>query len=288
MMGVLSLGYLRLSVTDIDAWKVFADDFLGLMPVEGADPDSLYYRMDAYPPRLVVTSGPEAKATAIAFEVTNKRHLANLVDAVEKWGTKVSAGRADECAERRVTGFVRFDDPAGNPLEVFYGPVLDHVPVRAPTVSGFVTGGMGMGHVIVTAEDTQVAFDFYTEVLGFVERNTLGPVWFLGCNARHHTFGIAPGSGPGRLLHVMLEVETLDDVGLALDRADALGIPMMHSLGKHTNDHMVSFYVYSPEEYAIEYGWNGLRVDGEEPTYEITKGAFWGHKLTPPPSASRQ
>ena len=27
---------------------------------------------------------------------------------------------------------------------------------------------------------------------------------------------------------------------------------MMNTLGKHTNDQMVSFYVYSPESYAIE------------------------------------
>src|SRR5262249_49786901 len=104
-----------------------------------------------------------------------------------------------------------------------------------------------------------------------------------GCNPRHHTFGITSRSGPGRLLHIMLEVATLDDVGLALDRADRLGIPMMNSLGKHTNDRMVSFYVYSPEGDAVEYGRNGLRVTSEEHTYEITSGAFWGHKFSPRP-----
>ena len=69
-------------------------------------------------------------------------------------------------------------------------------------------------------------------------------------------------------MHLMVEAATLDDVGLALDRAEQLGIPMMNTLGKHTNDHMVSFYVYSPEGYAIEFGWNGLRVTdgGARPT----------------------
>jgi 3,4-dihydroxy-9,10-secoandrosta-1,3,5(10)-triene-9,17-dione 4,5-dioxygenase len=76
----------------------------------------------------------------------------------------------------------------------------------------------------------------------------------------------------------------IDDVGLALDRAADLKIPMMQTLGKHTNDQMLSFYVYSPENYAIECGWQGLRIMGEEPTYEITEGALWGHKFTPPPS----
>ncbi len=159
------------------------------------------------------------------------------------------------------------------------------MPVHTPLVSSFVTGDMGLGHVIVSAEDAEATLDFYIDVLGFVERNTMGRTWFLGCNPRHHTFGIARRRGPGALLHLMVETATLDDVGLALDRAAELGIPMMNTLGKHTNDQMVSFYVYSPERYAIECGWNGLRVTDEHPTYEITQGAFWGHKFTPPPSA---
>jgi len=284
-MAVCSLGYVRLESTDLAAWKVFGGDFLGMMQVDGADPESLYFRMDHYPPRFVVAPGAESKMTAVGFEVMNARHLDELVDGVEGAGIKVVRGTDAECVERRVTGFVKFDDPAGNPVELFYGPILDHVRVQTPTVSGFVTGDQGMGHVIVAADDGQATFDFYTNVLGFVERNTMRTTWFLGCNPRHHTFGIATRPGPGALLHFMIEAATLDDVGLALDRAQKYDIPMMSSLGKHTNDHMVSFYVYSPELYAVEFGWNGQRVEHEEPTYEITQGAFWGHKFTPPPTA---
>lgn len=283
-MGVRSLGYVRLNATDIDGWRVFGEDFLGLMRVEGSDPDSLYFRLDEFPPRLVVTPAAESGLGAMGFEVLNKRDLAEVVAAVEAEGIKVTAGTTEECAERRVTGFVSFRDPGGNPVELFYGAVLDHVRVQTPLLnSEFVTGDQGFGHVIVTAEDAEAQFDFYERVLGFVERNTMGPVYFMGCNPRHHTFGIAPKPGPGSLVHIMVEVASLDDVGLAIDRAAKLEVPMMNSLGKHTNDQMVSFYVYSPELYAIEYGWNGLRVEEEEPTYEITEGAFWGHKFFPPP-----
>ena len=61
-MPVLSLGYLRLDSTDLDAWKTFAGDFLGLMPVPADGDASLRYRMDHYPPRLVVSPGAEARA----------------------------------------------------------------------------------------------------------------------------------------------------------------------------------------------------------------------------------
>jgi 3,4-dihydroxy-9,10-secoandrosta-1,3,5(10)-triene-9,17-dione 4,5-dioxygenase len=287
-MPVHSLGYLRLESTDLAAWEVFAGDFLGLMPVHTEGDASLRYRMDDYPPRLVVTPGSESRMTALGLEVLNSRDLIRTVAAVEAYGIKVTAGTAEECSERRVTGFARFDDPGGNPVELFYGPVLDHKRVQLPTVSCFVTDDMGMGHVIVTGEDGRALLDFYTEVLGFFERNTMAsdrnPVWFLSSNDRHHTLGVTSMPGPGRLLHLMVEASTLDDVGLALDRAARLDVPMMNSLGKHTNDHMVSFYVYSPERYAVEFGFGGRRVPGEQPTYEITEGAFWGHHFTRPPA----
>src|SRR5579862_8944589 len=158
------------------------------------DDASLRYRMDDYPPRLVVSPGPEAKAAAIGFEVLNVRDLARIASAVEGAGIKVREGTEPECADRRVTGLACFDDPAGNPVELFYGPILDHVPVQLPTVSSFVTGDMGMGHAIVTTEESEACFEFYTGVLGFLERNTarLGggplPTYFMGCNPRHHTF----------------------------------------------------------------------------------------------------
>ena len=85
-MPVLSLGYLRLDATDLDAWKTFAGDFLGLMPVHEDGDESLRYRMDYYPPRLVVSPGAEARATAIGFEVLNERDLKRVAAAVEDYG----------------------------------------------------------------------------------------------------------------------------------------------------------------------------------------------------------
>ena len=156
-------------------------------------------------------------------------------------------------------------------------------------MSRFVTGNLGMGHVIVTGEDGKALKDFYTGVLGFYERNTMGgrnrTVWFMSSNERHHTLGVTTAPGRGRLIHLMVETESFDDVGLAMDRREQHNIPLMNSLGKHTNDEMTSFYVYSPELYAIEFGHGGLLVDGEQPTYEITAGQHWGHKFFPPPGA---
>ena len=48
MASVTQLGYLGLSVSDLDQWEQFAAHVLGLQP-NGRDPDgSLFLRMDEY------------------------------------------------------------------------------------------------------------------------------------------------------------------------------------------------------------------------------------------------
>lgn len=281
-MTVRSLGYLHLDTDDVPAWRRFAGEFLGLMEQEGPSEGGFSYRLDHYPVRLVVHPAAEPGVRAIGFEVDDRRALGEVVERLEARGIEPVTGSAELAAARRVTGLVRFDDPAGVPLEVFYGPVLDHEPLLTPMVSAFVTGSQGMGHVIVAAADVQASYDFYVDVLGFWERNSMkaGPndLYFMACNERHHTLGLLPMPGPARLVHLMVEAGTLDDVGHALDRAEDLEVPIMQRLGRHTNDHMVSFYVTSPEGYAVEFGWGGLRIPDQGPTYEITKGAFWGHR----------
>ena len=296
-MPVRSLGYLRIGSEDIEGWRRFGEEFLGLMLVKGENPDALYFRIDDYPPRLVVSPAAQARVEAIGLQVQGPEELQALALAVEATGTKVTPLDGTECGDRRVTEAVRFDDPAGNPLELWYGPALPHKPARLRNVSSFVTGPQGMGHVVMTVADERAAYDFYTATLGFRPRNTMRlpgapgqdgtphfeSLWFLGCNARHHTVGLLPMPGPGRLIHFMLEGATLDDVGRAWDRVERLDVPVMQTLGRHTNDQMVSFYVLSPDGFAVEFGYDGLQVTEEEPVYEITAGAFWGHKFVNPP-----
>ena len=102
-MGVRSLGYLRLESTDVPAWKAFGGDFLGMMPVEGADPDSLYFRIDHFPPRLVVEPGAENRMTAMGFEVLNKRELAQLVAPLgEPLGAEAFCATSRRVADREL------------------------------------------------------------------------------------------------------------------------------------------------------------------------------------------
>ena len=89
---------------------------------------------------------------------------------------------------------------------------------------------------------------------------------------------------PARCVHVMVEVEELDDVGRALERVRRHGATLSATLGRHMNDEMVSFYVRSPSGFDVEYGCSGLQVDDRTwVARESTAVSYWGHTFHPLP-----
>jgi 2,3-dihydroxybiphenyl 1,2-dioxygenase len=291
MSDLKSLGYITVSTADIDRWRHFAFGVLGFAEGNGPDPSALYLRMDERAARIIVVPGETDRVVTIGWEVRDHAALQRVTAALDRAAVAFKRLSVDEAGERRVEEVITFEDPSGTTLEVFHGAVLDHSPVITPFGAKFVTGDQGLGHVVVPATDPKAMFDFYTDVLGFRSRGAFrvplpkefGPVRvrFLGINERHHSMAIVPAAhqrDPG-VVHVMVEVDTLDAVGRALDRIKADGIQLSSTLGRHTNDKMVSFYVRAPGEWDIEFGTDGMRVDETYYTAEeITADSYWGHQ----------
>ena len=135
----------------------------------------------------------------------------------------------------------RFEDPAGNVLEAFHGPEIAPDPFRpGRAISGFRTGPLGMGHVVMNVERIDRVLPFYQDLLGFrLSDYTLRPfkAYFLHLNPRHHSFAMIE-TGHNSVHHMMVELFMLDDVGQAYDLA--LGEPgqIATTLGRHANDFM--------------------------------------------------
>ncbi len=296
---ISSLGYLRIESADVAAWRDFGLKVLGMTEGRGPEPDALYLRMDEFPARLAVIPGSAERLLASGWEVADAAALAAVGRALSDAGVPYKAGTDAELAARRVGAMLRAEDPAGHALEVFCGAALEHRPAVSPYGNRFVTADMGMGHVVLPVPPgSSAAFDFYTEVLGFRLRDSMRmpaeffggkpgdpPVWFrfLGCNARHHSLALAPVPAQAGIVHLMIEVASLDDVGRALDRCARRGTPVSATLGRHANDLMVSFYVRTPGGFDIEYGTDGRRVD--DATWvgrETTAVSLWGHSFVGP------
>ena len=291
MSDLKSLGYVKVQATDIPRWRLFAFDVLGFAKGSGPDENALYLRMDERAARIIVVPGDTDKIVTVGWEVRDHAALQRVKSALDAAGVPVKELSLEEADARRVEEVIAFDDPAGTSTEVFHGAVLDHSPVVTPFGAKFVTGEQGLGHVVLPALDVPGLFQFYTEVLGFVSRGAFrvptppefGPlrVRFLGINQRHHSLAICPAMtlrDPG-LIHLMVEVDSLDTVGQALDRVNKDGFQLSSTLGRHTNDKMVSFYVRAPGDWDIEFGTDGMRVDETYYTAEeITADSYWGHE----------
>ncbi|MFJ6516681.1 VOC family protein [Streptomyces filamentosus] len=294
-MDIRALGYLRLETTRPDEWRRYTLDLLGMAEASGSTDDVLLLRLDDRAYRIEIRTGGSDRLLAAGWELAGARALADAVAELEAAGVAVKTADAAECAERRVQGLVHLTDPCGNPLELYWGQAQDHTPLAAPYGNRFVTGDLGLGHVVLPVPDTGAALDFYENLLGFQLRDSmkLPPqavptaaeqrdfhwMHFLSPNRRHHSLGLYPGALPPGIVHFMVELETLDDVGLGLDRMHAAGVPIASSLGRHTNDRMVSFYAQAPGGFQVEYGWDGLVVDPATwVAKEITADSVWGHQ----------
>ncbi|MGN6781674.1 MAG: iron-dependent extradiol dioxygenase HsaC [Marmoricola sp.] len=291
-IDIRSMGYIRVASTDLDAWRTFAEKVLGLAVGRGPSEHNLYYRIDEVSARLVVFPAERDELACVGWELADHQALQDAREHLQKAGVDFEDGTPEELAERRVQELVRFTDPWGNVFELFHGITYESRPVVTPYAAHFVTADQGMGHVVLPVLDDVEALRFYTEVLGFRLRDSMSmpgefvgkepgsKVWlrFLGVNPRHHSLAFLPMPNPSKCVHVMLEVDKLDDVGRALERVRKHQAPLSATLGRHMNDEMVSFYVKSPGGFDVEFGCEGLTVDDARwVARESTAVSYWGH-----------
>jgi 3,4-dihydroxy-9,10-secoandrosta-1,3,5(10)-triene-9,17-dione 4,5-dioxygenase len=278
-IDIRSMGYARVASTDLDAWRHFGSKVLGLAEGRGPTEGNLYFRIDEVSARLVVFPSDEDRLECVGWELADHDALQTAREHLTKAGVEF-------------VEMIRFTDPFDNVFELFHGITYESRPVVTPYAAKFVTGDQGMGHVVIPVDDDVEALRFYRDVLGFRLRDSMSmpgefvgkepgsKVWlrFLGVNPRHHSLAFLPMPNPSRCVHIMFEVEKLDDVGRALERVRKHKAPLSATLGRHMNDEMVSFYVRSPGGFDIEFGCEGLTVNDKRwVARESTAVSYWGH-----------
>lgn len=288
-MSVASLGYIGIEASDLNAWDDYMTGFLGLMRGR-SDGASARYRMDERAFRFHIDQGKADDISFIGLEVETWEGMQALRERLDREDVKYARASDNLKAERGVRDLIVLTDPAGLQVEIYVGATaLTSVPFSSPAgVSRFLTGEQGAGHVVLASEKVDEVRDFYTRLLGFKLSDTIGMaispeftllLEFYHCNPRHHTLALAPMPAPKRLHHFMVEMATMDDVGFAMDRIEKCGVTQTTTLGKHSNDQMISFYAATPSGFDVEVGTAGIAVHDEVwrvTHHEVT--SMWGHK----------
>jgi catechol 2,3-dioxygenase-like lactoylglutathione lyase family enzyme len=142
-----------------------------------------------------------------------------------------------------------------------------------------------MGHVVLAGSSMAEADSVMLDVFGMSVREDLslpdgGRGHFFGCNRRHHSCAVVVDGTPPGVMHIMLELKTVDDVGCAYDRVRQEGYEAT-GLGRHRTDNMLSFYVANPAGFRFEIGCNGLEVEDDDAWPDVkmsTRARMWGHE----------
>jgi len=291
MSSVTELGYLGLSISDIEKWKAYACGIVGMEFVDEGEGDRFYLRMDEWHHRITLHVDGGDDLAYIGFRVAGPNELEAMAEKLKRAEIAFQRATEQEADERRVMGLLTTADPAGHVVEIFWGPQVDsHKPFHPGRAmfGRFLTGDQGMGHVLIAHTDLPAAIRFY-EILGLVGEaeykftlptgETIRQPVFMHCNARQHSmaFGLVP---PGkRINHLMIEYTNIKDLGLANDLTQARNIPIAKHLGMHTNDGMLSFYPANPSGWAWELGWGGQQAQPQQEYYTYD---MFGHEPGPP------
>ncbi|MCK9533383.1 MAG: VOC family protein [Pseudomonas sp.] len=292
MSTVQSLSYIVTQVQSLEAWRHYAEEVLGMMTTIEAD-GTLRIKMDERPFRILVQEGATDVYLASGWELASEEDFNAMLEQITEQGVSYELGDRALCVSRGVQAVASLADPAGNRHELSWGHISGCQPFVSPQgVPRFVTDGMGLGHTVLPAPNFDECAAFYRDVLGFRNSDIFNfrpdpaadatRIHFMHCgNARHHSLAIAEYDVPSKCVHMMVEVDSMSEVGRAHDRRAAHGVPLSATLGQHLNDKMTSFYMKTPSGFDLEFGWGGLLVDWDKHSvFEFNRVSVWGHDFS--------
>jgi len=227
------------------------------------------------------------------WELANEQQYQQMLLTLQDAGLDVCQGSANGAEQRFVSAYAHVEDPSGNRIEIYWGAISDFDRFLSPIgISGFVTGDMGMGHIVLPAKNFDESSQFWQAFMGMALSDQINydmgadqptvRIQFMHCyNPRQHSVALVEMDSELGCDHLLIEVETIDEVGRALYRCEDHDIPLQVSLGRHINDDMISFYMYSPTGFSIEFGACGKRINNwkHHLVTESTRGSHWGHRF---------
>ncbi len=287
MAGISQLGYLVFEVSDPDAWESFATRVLGLTVAERHPGGGFSLRMDDHKQRFFITPGPRDDMVAVGLQVDSSADIDAASDRLRAAGVEVRDGSSEQASARDVAGLVQFTEPAGQTIEIFHGPAMGAAPFRSDVLVGpFVADDMGLGHAVFRSNNVEESAAFFCDNVGFIwsDRITcdlsgyMVDIIFTHTNARHHTVAFGERL-PKSIHHFMLESRSIDDMGMAYDRAQDNGVKIIQTIGRHPNDQMISFYALTPSGFQFEFGWGGRTINDDNWEPQVyDRISDWGHR----------
>jgi 2,3-dihydroxy-p-cumate/2,3-dihydroxybenzoate 3,4-dioxygenase len=254
MIRYKKLGYVELTVTDLDRAIAFYRDVVGLELV-GKGPEGEYRfkcSEDHYAVALHRADKPGFKRGGWMLE--EEAQFPMLEQRLKEHGVPYERLSVTECNARGLARAVRIVEPNIGATMEFY--VADPTVKPKPFTPTLVKI-QRLGHVVWTTPHYDKAIAFFRDVLNFAESDSIGEgVTFFRAfpNPYHHGIGIARGQR-NQFHHLNFMVTEIDDVGRGLARFKVKNVPVVFGPGRHPASTSVFLYFLDPDGLTLEYSY---------------------------------
>jgi 2,3-dihydroxy-p-cumate/2,3-dihydroxybenzoate 3,4-dioxygenase len=277
MINLLDVSYVRLGTRDLEGATRFAVDYLGLEISEHGEA-AVCFKSDAREHTLCYFEGNPADQ-AVAFEVRDQADLDAAASELVRLGHAVRSGTESEAAARHVKGFIAFQDPSGNGIELVYRPA--HSGKR---YSGSRDAGItGFSHVGLCSSDVTRDEQFWTQVCNARVSDRIGDAPLLRIDEVHHSIALFP-SGRAGIQHINHQVESGNDVMRSYHFLRKRNVPVIFGPGRHPSSSARFLYFEGPDGMVFEYS-SGVASIADELLYRERQFPFdpkgfchWGAK----------
>jgi 2,3-dihydroxy-p-cumate/2,3-dihydroxybenzoate 3,4-dioxygenase len=261
-MRYAQLGYVALNVTSLERSRSFYESMVGLQ-YSGGGAGHVFFRHSDDHHNFVLHQAAEPGLRHIGWELEDEETVSDSFALLQHRRHDVRWLAPAECDFLHLDrGFV-LTDPSGVKHAYYSGLSKFALEPFQPTVANILR----LGHVVLKTDVYERALDFAFNEQNFRASDSVrGKIMFMRGfpSPFHHGLGIANSTKRG-LHHVNFMVDSIDDVGRALSRFQANGVPIVYGPGRHPTSDSVFLYFLDPDGLTLEYSFGMERFDEHRP-----------------------
>jgi len=242
---VFQLGYVALECPDFEKTKAHYAETIGMKQTDTGHDGEVYLSI-GYEHHNIVLRKSEKKALAhLGFQLQPGTDLKALV---RDFGDRGLSAQIKSDSQPGVAELVE--------VEAVPGVIFQLYPEIAAPAPGFKRTGVAplrLGHVAVISSHGAKLKEFFGDVLGFWETDTIGGglATFMTCNRDHHVVNVL-GVPDDRVHHIAFELKGNASHALASDALRENGVPVKWGPARHTAGHNLAGYHFDPDNTLIE------------------------------------
>jgi 2,3-dihydroxy-p-cumate/2,3-dihydroxybenzoate 3,4-dioxygenase len=243
------IGYVALNVTDPDRSARFYTETVGLDRVT-EDSGVVFLRCSDQHHDLLLCPGRDPGLRRIGWKMESIRELQKLKSSLKADGFDVEHLPAAECERLAQGETLRMRDPSCGLLHEFFAERETMARPFRRSIANIVR----LGHVVLGVADYQGFLSFAAKLNFRMSDHMPGFAAWFRCfpNPLHHSLAVQK-SDANRLHHVNFMVESVDDVGRAINRLRAAGAPIVFGPGRHLPSLSIFLYFKDPDGLTLEY-----------------------------------